>query len=225
MITNVYHADIDLRAIMDAADTRIGSSTQIRWFLRDQFILALKFKRQTSGVWAAFDLSGIVSFRAMLKPSYDRDGDALALIENADFNKAVDWSEISTVGGCICMRVDLNTAALIAKFATSMVSAEYVFEIEGTDAEGKISTLLQFELTVIHDIVTGSEGASASTASQYVTIEQMLAVCCPRNLSGGDYRVKDSKLQKYNRTSGLWHDWGFEVKDGANALWIGAGEA
>lgn len=225
MITTLFHVDIDLRWLMDAGNIAIGNAAQVRWYLTDQFVLALRFKRRADGVWTAFDLSGIASYRAMLKATRAAGAPELATTTNDQFNRLAYWADTDPATGCICCKVDLNSPEIIAHFATSASSKELWFEIEGMDAEGNTSTLVQFAVTVMPAVITGTEGSPASAGVHYMTLEEVLALCMPRILDGGNYRLRNGKLQMWNRATQLWHEWGITTENGASTIWIGEGEA
>lgn len=198
----------------------------------DQCVLCLTFQRWDGAAWVADPIPTTSARAAGIKQSGAFFANIfLAYAGNDRWNRAGDWSDSAPALAKESVLLDLATAELLALFNPGGVeiSADYLdlfFEIEETDDQGNKSTLIRQPVRVFKDVIGGTEDLTGNATPVKPTLEEVLSICVAKNSDGADFRDKDGKLQKINRNTALWHDWGFETVGGVTTLWIAqTGEA
>lgn len=192
----------------------------------DQCVLCLYFKRYDGSGWVLDPVPATsVKVAAIKRGRECFSATFLAFSDASAWNRAGDWSDSAPESAKESVLLDLSDPDLLNEFKNGEVEIlddylDFVFEVEETDSAGHKSTLVRQVVRIWKDVINGTEDRTTEATPVKPTLEEVLALCVTRNTAGGDFRVKDGKLQKINRTTLLWHDWGFETVAGVVRLWI-----
>ncbi|GEM_PF-2822821 len=154
----------------------IVAQDDVKLFTRDLSVLCFylfAFNLETDA-WEAFPVPADAAISFGIKQGNDREGVFLAYSGNAAVNAAGDWALADRATGKISIRVDANTVQMLELFETSDAQKDLVGEIQMLESGATLpTTLAQFDVRVIHDIVQGDESVPSDAIPPYVTLDMV----------------------------------------------------
>jgi hypothetical protein len=196
---NLYVSDSKLKTLKGGT----VNAYDCQLYLHDQGLLCFYAQEydNASSSYVTYAIPESAALRFGIKPTDDRQGDFMVLSEgDAKWNVAGDWSDIDASSGQICVRVSCNVAALIAKYETATTYLDMVAEIQMLESgETEPTTLAQWPVRIVQDVIQGDEGDPESAVPAYITAAQVAAgyvakgseVYAVTSHSEGDLRTVD----------------------------------
>ncbi len=189
----MYMLDLTYRRLRDA-NYGILRREDFRWVVGDSIVLRFQAVEFADGAWADATLPSGATFELGIKlPTNMSATTYLAYAGSTAWNDVADWAYVDVSKGKICCRLDLNTQELRDLFQTSdeykTVRAEIVMTVGGRQ-----STLAQWDVDVLHDVLQGGEGTPApATPEFWSAIESKLSIPAGMRLvvdESGNIRVE-----------------------------------
>lgn len=167
MIRQKYKIDIDTARLF-SSDSR-PLATAIDLYARDEMILCLStvYRAGTTSE-TPYDLTGNTFRFGLQKAESLHETPLLAFSDVDKVNVALDWDEADLAAGKLSIRVNLNTAQIIALFATASAAIACVGELEAM-ADGKATTVVQFAARLRPDVIRADPGEPDVGDPEYVT--------------------------------------------------------
>lgn len=172
---------------------------QIYWKLR-------RYNDENKSVYVAYPIATGSTLQLVAKKVLTYEGSPVIMSEADQFGVAGDWDTANRSNGEIPCRVDLNKTELLALLTNAVASIDVIFDLEEIDADGNITTLVQFTATVKNQVSRGNEGSpTPATPTQY-TVAQADAKFALQSPSNANYRVINGKTRQYLcPETGLYH--------------------
>lgn len=154
---------------------------------------------------------------------YTRDHTDLVVSLNAQFNLDGDWDQRDVVGGKICWRVDLTSAALKTALADSENAAMYC-ALWVRPSGGDYTLLGHWDITM-RNVAVDPTTALEQEGISFATVDLVNAdIAELKTPTGGIYRVHNGALQLWNPDQSKWHTVGIKGGAGAEFISYGPGE-